>query len=81
MRINDCLKKINKFVNFPNCKFPKISEVVKFLKLANFQISKICKTMKIRNTSNLVNYHVCILSVRRSQKKVNIKNKFKNRII
>ena len=37
------VKKIDKFVYFPNCKFPKIAEIVRFRKLAKFQILKIIK--------------------------------------
>ena len=32
------MKKIDKFVNFPNCKIPKISEIVQFGKLVNYHI-------------------------------------------
>ena len=53
---------MDKFVNFPICKIPKISEIVQFWKLANFQILKICKTIKISKTSNVLKYHICILS-------------------
>ena len=60
------LKKIDKFVDFPNCKIPKTSE-----------ISKICRTIKIPKTSNLVNY----FSYMEFKKNVKIKNKSKNRII
>ena len=56
------VKKIDKFVNFPNRKISKISETVQFRKLANFKIL-ICKTIKTPKTSNLVNYHIWILSV------------------
>ena len=53
----------------------KISEILLFRKLANFQISKIYKTIKISKTLNLVNYHICILSVFRILKNVKINSK------
>ena len=56
---------MDKFVNFPNCKILQIFEILQFRKLASFPILKICKTINIPKTSNLVNYHMCILSVRR----------------
>ena len=34
------VKKIDKYVDSPNCKIPKISEIVRFRKLVNFQILK-----------------------------------------
>ena len=72
------VKKIDKFINFWNCKIEKKSEIVQFRKLSNFQVWKITKTIKIRKTSNLVNYHICILNARIILKNVKIKNKLKN---
>ena len=40
LKINERYKKIDKFVNFSNCKIPKMSEIVefrKFVKLSKFQ--------------------------------------------
>ena len=56
------VKKIDKFVNFPNCEIPKVSEIVqfrKFVKLSKFQKPRI----------QLIIYHICILSVCRIKKK------------
>ena len=69
------VKRIDKFVNFWNC---QIQKIVQFRKLENFRIVKIFKTIKIPKTSKLVNYHICILSVRIILKNVKIKTKFKN---
>ena len=69
------IEKINsKFYNFENHQISIIdklkknnqsSEIVEFQKLANFKNLTICKTSKIQKISNLmVNYQICILSVR-----------------
>ena len=42
----------------------QISEILKFRKVANFENLTICKTIQIPKISNLVSYHICILSVR-----------------
>ena len=53
----------------------------KFRKLANFNNSTICKIIKIPKISNLVNYHVCILTVRTILRNEKIQNKFENKKI
>ena len=48
------VKKIDKFINVPNCKIPKISKISKFLKIDNFfnvsnhKIPKISKIIQFR---------------------------------
>ena len=51
---------------------------MKLFNFLNFKFLKICKAIKILQTLNLVNYHICILSVQIISKNVKIKKKLKN---
>ena len=90
LQIKKKILKFPKFYNFENHQISiivkqkknQISKIVKFQKLANFWNLTICKTIKIPKISNLmVNYQICILSVRITKTIIKIKNKFKSRKI
>ena len=82
------ISQILQFRGSSNFHYRETHKTIKFLKLLNFKnehifkISQFVKLSKFRKISNLmVNYHICILSIRMIQTIIKIKKQFENRKI